>query len=241
MYGIIRKIAGKICGAGDKQAQVGRQFYKQVWTSLSATEGGAKTYVQGSEDEALLARSAGNDLKRLQSSVGIKKTDDILEIGCGVGRVGKVLAPICRTWTGCDVSANMLKYAARRLRDFSNVRFVELSGYDLKPVASESMDVVYSTVVFMHLSEWDRYNYIEDARRVLRPGGRLYVDNISLTTGYGWNFFQESRAIPPSERPPYIGSVSTPQEIEVYLNRAGYKDIKVSVVDDAWVIGCAVK
>ena len=241
MFGIIRKIAKKICGAEAKKAKVSRQFYKQVWTNLSQTEGDAKIWVQGSEDEALMVESAGNELKRLQSMVGVNKTDDMLEIGCGVGRVGKVLAPICKTWTGCDVSANMLTYAAKRLQAFSNVRFVELSGYDLKPVASESMDVIYSTVVFMHLSEWDRYNYIEDAHRVLRPGGRLYVDNISLTTGYGWKFFQSSRAIPPFERPPQIGSTSTPQEIEVYLNRAGYRNIKVSIVDDAWVIGCAVK
>jgi len=41
-------------------------------------------------------------------------------------------------------------------------------------------------VVFMHLESWDRYNYISEAFRALRPGGRIYVDNINLCSDGGW-------------------------------------------------------
>jgi ubiquinone/menaquinone biosynthesis C-methylase UbiE len=218
-----------------------RHHYKHVWTALSATEDAAKLWVQGSTDEAELDRTARNDAERFQRVLHITLDDDVLEIGCGVGRVGKALAPLCRTWIGCDVSPRMLRYAARRLEGLPNVRFVEISGYDLQPIPAESVDVVYCTVVFMHLTEWDRYNYIEEARRVLRPGGRLYVDNISLTTDYGWNFFQASRRYEPARRPPQIGSTSTPQEFEVYLRRAGFASWSVDIVDEAWVVGLGVK
>lgn len=239
-YGVsatVQNVLSRLRGRPNKS----RHHYKDVWTELSKSEDSAKFWVQGSVDEETLARSATYDVGRLQRGLRVTKADDVLEIGCGVGRLGRVFAPIARSWTGCDVSPNMLAHAARRLQDFSNVKFVELSGYDLRPLPDASLDAIYCTVVFMHLTEWDRYNYVEDARRVLRPGGRVYVDNISLTTDYGWNFFQSARALAPAKRPPQIGSTSTPQEFDAYFARAGYTSWKVEIVDDAWVVGTATK
>lgn len=226
---------------GRAGSRLSRHAYKDVWGKLSKTENSAKRWVQGSTDEGELARSADYFLARLDRLVGVHPDDDIMEIGCGVGRVGAVLAGRCRSWTGADVSANMLSHTRRRLASHSNVRTVEISGYDLAAVASESLDLVYCTVVFMHVSEWERFGYIEEARRVLRPGGRLYVDNVSLRTGYGWDFFQSSRAIPPERRPPQIGQTSTPQEFEVYFRKAGFNEFTIQEIDDAWVVGTGRK
>ena len=73
---------------------------------------------------------------------GINPSDVVLEIG-GVGRVAKVLAPLCKEWIGCDVAPNMLAHAQERLEDLPNVRFIEISGIDIKPVADKSVDMVY--------------------------------------------------------------------------------------------------
>jgi ubiquinone/menaquinone biosynthesis C-methylase UbiE len=237
---MLRRLLKRIQG-GSASAGLSRHAYKEVWVDLSTTEDSAKVWVQGSTDEGQLARSADYFVAQLDRLVGIHPVDDIMEIGCGVGRVGAVLAGRCRSWTGADVSANMLSHTRRRLASHPNVRTVELSGYDLGPIASESLDLVYCTVVFMHVSEWERFSYIEEARRVLRPGGRLYVDNVSLRTGYGWDFFQSSRAIPPERRPPQIGQTSTPQEFEVYFGKAGFTDFTVQEIDDAWVVGTGRK
>jgi SAM-dependent methyltransferase len=222
-------------------ASLPRGQYKAVWSRLSKSEESAKHYVLGTGDEAVVRQSAESDLAKLQRALHIRPEDDVLEIGCGVGRLGAVVAPVCRTWTGCDVSPHMLAHAARRLRGLTNVSLTELSGYDLGNVPSASMDVIYSTVVFMHLSEWDRYSYVEEAHRVLRPGGRLYIDNVALNTGHGWKVFQESRAVPPARRPPYLSSVSTVPEFETYLEKAGFTRVDVQIVADAWVVGVGVK
>ena len=74
----------------------------------------------------------------------------------------------------------MLKFAAERLSSLPGVEFVELWGNDLRPISDNSIDFVYSTVVFMHLESWDRYGYVREAFRVLRPGGKLYVDTVNL-------------------------------------------------------------
>ena len=204
-----------------------RSAYKTVWNDLSDTKSRAKLHVLGSEREQDVLATAAVTLKALESTVGILTNDTILEIGCGVGRVGQVLSPLCKLWIGCDVSSNMLNHARKRLDQFNNIKLIELSGYDLKPVPDASVDLVYCTVVFMHLDEWDRYNYVLEGHRVLRPGGRIFIDNFSLCSDEGWKVFETHRnGFHPSQRPSHIAKSSTPQELETYLKRAGFGSVQ---------------
>ena len=205
---------------------LGRSEYKAVWTELSKTEDSAKWHIGGVDEEAWFEATGRATKEALTSSVGIGPTDAVLEIGCGVGRVGKQIAPLCRKWVGCDVSPHMLKLAAKRLERFDNVELYEIDGFHLQPVQDNSMSVVYSTVVFMHLEEWDRYNYVLEALRVLQPGGRLYVDNVDLCSDLGWEVFEVHRQIAAGERPPHMTKHSTESELRTYLERAGFTDIK---------------
>lgn len=209
-----------------------RSDYKSTWTAVSKTLSNARMSVAFTEDERELDRSGAATTQFLLENVGIGSDDVVLEIGCGVARVGKHLAPRCRRWIGADVSPNMVRFAAENLRGLDNVETVELSGYDLSPIASETIDVVYCTVVFPHLSQWDRYSYVEEAFRVLRPGGKLYVDNVNLCSESGWRIFQEHRRIPPLERIPEIGECSTPQELIEYLRRAGFESVQSKPGDE---------
>lgn len=189
-------------------------------------------HVSGTEDEAIFEASGAGTTEFLLNNVGIRESDVVLEIGCGVGRVGKHLAQHCRRWIGTDVSPKMLEFTAERLRGVSNVELVEISGNDLRPIHDGSIDVVYSTVVFMHLESWDRYGYVLEALRVLRPGGKLYVDNVNLCSDAGWAFFETHRKFPPSQRPDHISVCSTPQELQEYLKRAGFEDIQTVEGDE---------
>jgi len=220
--------------------QPARSEYKKVWSALSTTHDQAKLHVIGVTEEAALQSTGEQTLGFLQASVGIRKDDVVLEIGCGIGRAGRLVAPLCRKWIGCDVASNMLSIAAERLRDLRNVELKEISGYDLSGVGDASVDVVYCTVVFMHLETWDRYNHILEAFRVLRPTGRIYVDNINLCSDGGWRVFANHRAFSPANRPPHMTQHSTPQEIETYLRRAGFADVQIRT-DDDWIRASGVK
>ncbi|MFY9621333.1 MAG: class I SAM-dependent methyltransferase [Pyrinomonadaceae bacterium] len=217
-----------------------RDEYKATWTELTQTFEQAKQFAVNIQDEERIRATAEKTREVLEATVGVKPEDHILEIGCGFGRVGAELAPRCARWIGCDVSPRMVAYARERLSGFDNVEVIEISGFDLQPVPDESIDVVYCTVVFMHLDEWDRYKYVLEARRVLRPGGRVYIDNFSLCSDMGWTVFEEHREIPPHERPPHISKSSTPQELETYLKRAGFRDIELKE-DDTWLRAYAIK
>lgn len=219
-----------------------RGDYKSVWNSLVGSKREAYLYVAGHTDEDKFHDDAEDTLDILRDTVGVRADDVFLEIGCGIGRVGRVLSPFVREWIGCDVSANMLGLAARRLLGLTNTRLQEISGYDLQPMPDASVDVVYTTVVFMHLEEWDRYNYVLEAIRVLKPGGRFYCDNVDLASSAGWAVFEASRSqFKADERPAQISKCSTKPEIETYLNRAGFTEVRVEGRLDFWVYGWGVK
>jgi ubiquinone/menaquinone biosynthesis C-methylase UbiE len=219
---------------------VPRGDYKQTWNRLSVREDDAKNGVAGHTDEELFAATAQATLALLQRTVGVRPTDTILEIGAGIGRVGSVLAPLCREWVGADVSENMLAHLRRRLKHLRNVRTLALDGYDLAPVADASLDVVYCTVVFMHLEEWERFRYIREAFRVLRPGGRLLVDNYTIVTDEGWKMFEQLLALKPLERPAQVSKPSTPQELDAYFRRAGFREVRQEL-NGLWAVCHGVK
>ncbi len=219
-----------------------RGDYKSVWNSLSGSKEDAYLVVSGYTDEDKFHLDGEDTVAILRETVGGRPDDVVLEIGCGVGRVGRVISSFVQEWIGCDVSANMLRLAGRRLLGLPNVRLQEISGYDLRPVPDNSVDMVYITVVFMHLEEWDRYNYVLEAKRVLKPGGRFYCDNVDLASSAGWAQFEESRShFKPHERPAQISKCSTKPEIEAYLRHAGFADIRVDGRLDFWVYGWATK
>lgn len=217
-----------------------RDEYKAVWNSVSRHENDAKFAVAGHTEEEQFEVAGRETVALLKKYVGVNSTDVVLEIGAGVGRVGAILAPLCREWIGADVSENMLSHISARLQRYSNVRTVALSGFDLSPIETGSVDLVYCTVVFMHLDEWDRYGYIKEAFRVLKPGGRVFIDNINLLSEAGWNLFLEHCAVPPHERPTQISKTSTPAELVAYLTRAGFESVSTDEVN-LWVFAFATK
>ena len=212
-----------------------RSDYKRTWTALATTDNDAAMWVAGTADDQHLETTGAHTVELLMRYVAIEPTDEVLEIGCGVGRVGKVLAPRCRSWVGADISPNMLVVARRRLAGLANVEFCELATVGLSEFADESFDVVYCTVVFMHLFEWDRYRYVQEAHRVLRPGGRCFFDNVDITSGHARSFFAEGASYPLMDRPAQIGMASSGDELRVYGGWAGFAEIRIYRWDDAWV------
>jgi SAM-dependent methyltransferase len=104
-----------------------------------------------------------------------------VEIGCGIGRLARALAPrVARLYAG-DVSDEMLS----RARDFCagapNIEFLRFDG-SLSGVPSSCADFVYSHLVFQHVPRLKFIRaYVREAHRVLKVGGifRANVDGRS--------------------------------------------------------------
>ena len=94
----------------------------------------------------------------------------LLDIGCGDGRFTADAARRART-IGIDVSQRALGHARALVPD---ARFVTGGGAAL-PFRESAFDLVTVLDVIEHIPDCDERRVIDEARRVLRPGGRLIV------------------------------------------------------------------
>ena len=104
----------------------------------------------------------------------VTPTGDILDFGCGAGRVAGVLAGAARSVTGVDVSAAMLDLARARVPE---ARFLLVDGGPL-PFADASFDVVLAIDSFPFLVQTGTIKpQLAEIARVMRPQARLLVCN----------------------------------------------------------------
>jgi SAM-dependent methyltransferase len=119
-------------------------------------------------------REGAKDLDMLLGAVGaeVSAGDDVVEIGCGVGRMTRVLARRAASVRGLDVSQRMLEVARRHNPELGNVEWILGDGASLTGVGSASADAVVSHVVFQHIPDPRiTLGYVREIGRVLRPGG----------------------------------------------------------------------
>ncbi len=97
-----------------------------------------------------------------------------LEIGCGPGRLMRLMARYFDEIWGVDVSDEMIRLAREKLCDVANARVERNNGTDLAGFTDHSFDFVYSYAVFQHIPSREVVmGYLEEAWRVLRPGGLM--------------------------------------------------------------------
>lgn len=109
-------------------------------------------------------------LKALE--VSLARTDQVLEIGCGLGRLTRPLASRVASVQALDVSEEMLRQALALNSQLENVRWIRGNGTDLAPIGDASIDICISHVVFQHVPGQDViFGYVDEIGRVLKPGG----------------------------------------------------------------------
>lgn len=112
--------------------------------------------------------------------VELKPDDRVLEIGCGIGRITRVLASRAREVVALDVSDEMLKRAREYNPDLGCVHWLVGDGFSLAGIEDESFDACVSLVVLQHVPDPQiTLGYVREVGRVLRSGGwaALQVSN----------------------------------------------------------------
>lgn len=123
----------------------------------------ARFWEQGREDLATLLDVAGSELS---------PNTEVVEIGCGLGRLTRALAERCAHVEALDVSAEMLRRARSLNPTLENVTWLLGDGTSLRGVEAASADLCVSHVVFQHLPDPAiTLGYVTEMGRVLRPGG----------------------------------------------------------------------
>lgn len=108
---------------------------------------------------------------------------DVLDFGCGCGRTLLWFSDRPPRLHGTDIDAEAISWCR------TNLRFADSFAVNgrLPPLdyPSETFDLVYAVSVFTHLNEEYQFRWLEELKRVTRPGG------IVLLTLHGRYFWKD--------------------------------------------------
>jgi SAM-dependent methyltransferase len=144
----------------------------KAWWNRAAQED-AKWYI-ATASEPFLERGR-RDTDELVGFCGLQPSKDktLLEIGAGAGRMTHRFAELYGRVIALDVAEEMLLLGQSNLADVGNVEGVLGSGADLAVIPNRSVDDVSSYITLQHVpSTAAVLGYLEEAGRVLRPGGQ---------------------------------------------------------------------
>lgn len=106
----------------------------------------------------------------------VNRNSVVLDVGCGIGRVERYLAPYCKEIFGVDISRRMIKIAKKNRRH-RNVHFIKNNGRDLSIFENNKFDFIFSILVLQHLEKEDAYIYKRNVPRL--EAQRDYLSTIS--------------------------------------------------------------
>ena len=204
--------------------------YRDFWDRQAHSAEAAISAVDGSQSEEVVQHTGRWSAAQVRAALDIGPDDRVLELGCGIGRIGRELAPHCRHWTGVDISGNMLRHAATRLAGVDNVAFHRLERSSLEMLPDDAFDKAYSIAVFCHMDKEDLYLYLRELRRVVRPGGLIFVETWNLAHPIGWRRWEYeplvwSQADQSQRKDVARNQFCTAEEFELYVTHAGFETL----------------
>src|SRR5215471_1763003 len=130
---------------------------------------------------------------------GLAPTQTLVDFGCGTGRLAVHAVPFLAAggYVGIDIAESMLVQARSRVHQVApsptcRVSFVKQTTTAF-PLPDASVDWVCAFSVFTHMEHEDSYRYLCDARRIVRPTGRLVLSCLPIdTVEYARHIFRES-------------------------------------------------
>jgi len=125
-------------------------------------------------DYALFEYYRSAKVLALLDRVGVDVGGRVLDAGCGGGGMPLSLAEHAHLVVGIDPIDRFGDAGVRlaRERGLSNLLFTRADGMAL-PFPDQAFDLVLSHAVIEHVA--DAARYLAECRRVLRPGGRMYL------------------------------------------------------------------
>jgi ubiquinone/menaquinone biosynthesis C-methylase UbiE len=125
----------------------------------------------GQSHDYFLERKVESLLNMLQQRIGHPKHLQLLDMGCGIGKVDTLLAPHVQRLVGADVSEASLRQA--RVRNPQ----LEYQGFDGRtlPFADQSFDAAFLICVLHHVPQGQRISLLQETLRVVRPKGLVLI------------------------------------------------------------------
>ena len=164
------------------------------------------------------------DGKRFIGCLSLNKNKTVLEIGVGTGRLAERVAPLCKEFTGIDISEKTIERAKENLAGLPNITLISDDFY--RHVFCEQFDIIYSSLTFMHFK--DKQKAIEIVFSILKPGG-VFVLSIDKNSNNHIRCGEREIEIFPDDL----------QSTKEYIINAGFVIKDVVETDAAYIISAA--
>lgn len=181
---------------------------------------------------AALRRAVGGDFEAIGAMqreilrhYGLQPDSSVVDVGCGVGRTARALEGyLTGPYLGTESNPTFLRSARRTVRS-PNFTFSRVRGLTI-PAPDASVDIVCFFSVLTHLLHEQSYLYLREARRVLKPGGRIVFSFLEFACPTHWTAFEATIA---DEQ----GSQSHPLNVFVERDaiRAWAQHLDLAIVD----------
>ena len=126
--------------------------------------------------------------RALIHAAGVQPGQQVLDIGCGTGYFGRLLAQSVGDSglvVGVDASAEMIRFASQRAAGVRNAQF-QVGTAEALSLPSGQFDVVVSSLFMHHLPSDLQVAALREMWRVLRPGGTLLIAEAHVPRAFGW-------------------------------------------------------
>ncbi len=230
-------------GDAAEQRTAVRERYSRIATDSSSCCDTTSTGADSSLDHSQEKGYSADDLKAVGGSANLglgcgnptalaslATGDTVLDLGSGggfdcflaareVGPTGHVI--------GVDMTPEMIEKARKNIEtnDATNVEF-RLGEIEHLPVADASVDVILSNCV-INLAP-DKPQVFREAYRVLRPGGRVAISDVVLTSELPSDLQTD-----PTSVAACVSGAATKPALEAMLAAAGFTDVSIEFDADS--------
>lgn len=143
----------------------------------------------------------------LLKQCGMKSTDYLADIGCGSGRLAIPLSANHEgPYFGTDIMEELLDHAKRNVAR-PGWRFERSDGFTI-PLEDGVADFACFFSVFTHILHENTYVYLEEAKRILKPGGKIVFSFLEFREDGHWSVFEDT-----------VENVSREVPLNIFLSR----------------------
>src|SRR5271169_1809924 len=201
--------------------QVVRDFEHAGWQRAAA------------HSAATFARATQGFIDDLLDPARVEARMRVLDLACGPGLVASGAAECGALPVGLDFSSAMIALARA---DHPGI-LLEEGDAEVLPFADEAFDAVVANFGIHHVAEPNRA--LAEARRVLRPGGRVaFTSWAAPAENIAWRLLFEAISahgdLKAADTPPPGGSLRSPEDLLSALDAVGFIETEARRVRGEW-------
>lgn len=171
-------------------------------------------------------KAMGILMRELLIQAGLQKNHYLVDVGCGSGRLANPLSEyLSGKYLGIDVVPDLVNYAGK-LVNRPDWRFEVTEGIAI-PEKDHQADMICFFSVFTHLLHEQSYRYLQEAKRVLKPSGKIVFSFLEFAIPCHWSIFEDN-----------LKTMGKPSHLNMFMSRDGinawtqHLGLKIEILED---------